>query len=276
MNRKRLTVCADDYGLNAPVSRGIASLAARGRLSAFTCIVNAPHWVQAASALHALAPRVSVGLHLNFTEGRAQSDGSALPGLHAMLLRGVARLLSRARLSREIHAQWDAFEQAARRAPDFIDSHQHVHVLPQLRDAVLDAVRERGAAVAVRGLHPAFGPRDAALKRAVIRVLGGPALSRAIDAAGLSRNAAFGGLQSFDAAYPVRDAWRAMLSDAPDGALIACHPAEAPPQADPIGPFRVAEHEYLASDRFADDCARAGVELAPLHASPTAPSPTQR
>lgn len=276
MNRKRLTVCADDFGLNAPVSRGIAALAERGRLSALTCIVNAPHWPQAAPALSALAPRVSIGLHLNFTEGRFQSDGSALPGLGAMLLRGAARLLSSSRLSKEIHAQWDAFEQVARRTPDFIDSHQHVHVLPQLRDALLEAVRQRGAAVAVRGLHPSFGPRDAALKRGVIRALGGAALSRAIDAAGLPRNRAFGGVQSFGPGYPVRDAWREMLRQAPDGALIACHPADAPPQSDPIGPFRLAEHDYLASDRFADDCTQAGVELAPLRAGPFAASPTDR
>lgn len=262
---KRLIVCADDYGLNAPVSAGIAVLAARGRLSALTCIVTGPHWIQAGADLKALPSRTSVGLHLNFTEGRFLVDQAPMPTLGRMLVAGAARALSLDRLSREIHAQWDAFERVCGRAPDFIDSHQHVHVLPQLRKALLAAVRARGhGRVAVRNLHPSFGPADSRIKRLVIRVLGAPRLARALDAARIARSGAFGGAQNFDPDADVRAAWRTMLAQAPDGALIACHPASEAPPGDPIGTFRVNECNYLGSDAFAADCAEFGVTLRPL------------
>ena len=264
---KRLIVCADDYGLNAPVSTAIGSLAARGRLSALTCIVTAPHWPRAAAELAALPPQVSVGLHLNFTEGRFIGDRTAMPSLTRMLVAGALRRLSTERLEREIHAQWDAFERTCARAPEFVDSHQHVHMLPQVRNALLNVVRARGRGqVAVRNLHPAFGPTDSRLKRVVIRLLGAPRLTRALDAARIARSGAFGGAQNFSAKADVRAAWRTMLAHAPDGALIACHPATEAPSGDSIGAFRVNECNYLDSDAFAADCAEFGVTLEPLRA----------
>ena len=264
---KRLIVCADDYGLSPPVSAAIALLAARGRLSALTCMVTAPYWQQAAADLAALPAQASVGLHLNLTEGRFLVDQAPMPTLARTLIAGAGHALSFDRLSREIHAQWDAFERTCARTPDFIDSHQHVHVLPQVREALLAAVRARGRGrVAVRNLHPAFGPADSRTKRLVIRLLGAPRLARALDAARIARSGAFGGAQNFAPDADVRAAWRTMLAQAPDGALIACHPATEAPPGDPIGTFRVNECNYLGSDAFAADCAEFGVTLTPLRA----------
>ena len=56
-------------------------------------------------------------------------------------------------------ASCDAFVDAFGRAPDFIDGHQHVHLFPQVSDAVLDVVK----AEAPGRLGAAMRTRDAAL-----------------------------------------------------------------------------------------------------------------
>ena len=38
----------------------------------------------------------------------------------------------------EIAAQWQRFVTVMGRAPDFIDGHQHVHILPQVRHALIE------------------------------------------------------------------------------------------------------------------------------------------
>ena len=260
-------MCADDYGLSAPVDAGIVALAARGRLSALSCMASAPRWPEAAAALAALPARVSVGLHVNLTEGRFLGVPRAMPTPARLLAAIIMHRLPVAFLAREIHAQWDAFERARGRAPDFVDSHQHVHVLAPVRAALLEVMRARGAPVAVRNLHPAFGPSDARAKRVAIRLLGAAGLARALDAQGVARSGAFGGLQRFAPDAPVRAGWRTLLGRASDGALIACHPADGAPAGDPIGAFRAREFAYLASEAFEADCAEFGVVRVPF-ASP--------
>ena len=41
-------------------------------------------------------------------------------------------------MTREVRAQFEAFADAFGRPPDFVDGHQHVHLFPQVREAVLE------------------------------------------------------------------------------------------------------------------------------------------
>src|SRR5690606_25772598 len=131
-------LCADDYGQAEAVSNGILSLLATNRLTAVSCLVNQPGWVDQAGRLLPYLDKVDVGLHLNFTEGApisrefCEQVGSRFPSLSRMLLRtmlGVPRL-PRAAVYAEIKAQLAAFTRAMGRAPRYIDGHQHVHHLP--------------------------------------------------------------------------------------------------------------------------------------------------
>ena len=67
-----------------------------------------------------------------------------------LLLLSLLRHLDRAALAREADAQITAFTQAFGRPPDFIDGHQHVHLFPQVRDAVLDGARRLAPGAWVR------------------------------------------------------------------------------------------------------------------------------
>ena len=93
--------------------------------------------------------RAALGLHVTLTAPfKPMSEGFAplrrghfLP-LQKMMRAAMARRLQPERLAIEIATQVEAFVTAFGRPPDFIDGHQHVHLFPQVRDAVLKVAAE--------------------------------------------------------------------------------------------------------------------------------------
>ncbi len=63
-------------------------------------------------------------------------DGAFLP-LAAMAGRALAHWLKPEDLELEIARQFAAFQAGFGRTPDYVDGHQHIHVFPQIRGAVL-------------------------------------------------------------------------------------------------------------------------------------------
>lgn len=267
---RELALCADDFGHSAAVDRAILRLAARGRLSEVSCMVNMPAWAADAGALAALSAvadgRLRLGLHFNLTEGAPLSPALARlwprpPTLSRLIARAHLRRLPLAALEAELQAQFAAFERFSGHAPSHIDGHQHVHALPGLRDLILRAVAVRpGLRVRHTG-HvggPAFG-----LKRLLIAGTGGAALGRRLEALERQANDKLLGVYDF-AARDYRGLMQRWLAALPArGGLVLCHPGEpggAPD--DPIAAARIRELAYLDSDDFAADLAAADVRLA--------------
>lgn len=247
---KRIALCADDFGWGPAVDAGILQLVDAGRLGAVSCQVARPAFRDDASALRGRAAAVDLGLHLDLAAGRS--------GLAALLVASHARALPRAWAARRIARQLDAFEVAFARAPAFVDGHQHVHQLPIVRDALLDALLARYGAPgpAVRNTV-AVGDRGR--KARLVARLGGSALRRALRARGVPHNRDFAGLYALDPRERYPELFRGWLAAAADGALFLCHPGRAPGDPDdPIAPARAAELDYLASPALEADCAAAG------------------
>ena len=246
---KRIALCADDFGSGPAVDAAILALARAGRLGGVSCQVDAPGFAADAAALAALSDAVDLGLHLDLAPGRG--------GLLPLLVRTHARALSRRAVGARIARQLDRFEAAFGRAPDFVDGHQHVHALPVVRDALLDALAAR---------YPAPGPlvrntvaaRGRGAKTAALALLGGTGLRRALRARGVPHNPDFAGVYSFGRGS-YRTLFRGWLADAADGTLLMCHPGLAPGDpGDPIAAARAAEYAYLSSAELPADCAAAG------------------
>jgi hypothetical protein len=151
---RRIRLCADDYGISAGVNSAIRDLIVRGRLNATSVMVAAPSFARAEARslaiLNSGAPRAAIGLHVTLTAPfRPLSKGfrplldGAFPPLPALMRSALLRRLSGEPIAAEIEAQLAAFAAAFGRAPDFIDGHQHVHLLPQLREEVLAAAKRR-------------------------------------------------------------------------------------------------------------------------------------
>lgn len=248
-----LVISADDYAYHQAVDDGILTLIRQGRLTATSCMVMSPRWTEAA---HAITPdirdKADIGLHLDFTE-----FGSPVRHpLSSLMLRSFMHGLSASAIRQNIRVQLDRFEEALGTRPDYIDGHQHVHQLPQIRNALLEALQQR------YGQHGPWlrisnPPAADGLKGRIIRGLGAQALQRRARRQGLHCSSSLLGVYDFnDHVTPYLDRLRICLQQAQDSSgmpVLMCHPAlpdSAAPASDPIARARGAEFSALASPQF--------------------------
>src|SRR5262249_42228459 len=141
---RHIWLCADDYGISPAVSAAIRELVGRGLINATSVMVLTPSFSagEAKSLQEAAGARAAIGLHLTLTapfrplsDFAPRRDGAFLP-LKGMAGRALVHRLDEARLETEITSQVAAFRKAFGRAPDYVDGHQHIHVFPQIADAL--------------------------------------------------------------------------------------------------------------------------------------------
>jgi predicted glycoside hydrolase/deacetylase ChbG (UPF0249 family) len=173
---KYLVVTADDLGADPPRNRGILEAARGGGVSSVSVLVNGPAFAACHRELAELSRGgLSVGLHLNLSEGRPLARGlHRLTGAdgtfsgkwvaHAGLEDAQDADLRR-EVSREIEAQLGALR-AAGFAPDHLDGHQHVHLCPAVLHPALEAAKRWGVGwFRVPAPAPGGGPLPGAASR---------------------------------------------------------------------------------------------------------------
>jgi len=284
-----LVLCADDFALAPGVSRAIADLIARGRLTATGCMTVSPFWRDHARMLDGLDERADIGLHLTLTDHAPLSPmplfapQGRFPSNGRLILAALVGRLDRAGIASEIAAeierQIDAFEEARGRPPAFIDGHHHVHQLPVVRDAVIDAFQRRIArpgGEAPQGeprgyLRVCCEPRSAILSRAVapvraaiIDALGRP-FARKVRERGIPCNDSFRGVRSFSAKEDVAEIFARFVTGGGEHPLAMCHPGIVDDELrglDPVTNVREAEYAYLASYAFGELLASRNLRLA--------------
>lgn len=251
---RRIVVCADDFGMNQAVDAGILALAHAGRLSATSCLVDGPACEEDMPAL--LETPLQIGLHLNFTEALGQSD-LCLP-LRKLILSCYGRRLSLPTIERAVERQLDCFEALTGRAPRYIDGHQHVHQLPQIRDVLL-AVLSRRYGGDKPWLRYTGSPRAAGLpwrlqaKAWVIACLGSGALRRQAVIQGFSMNPGFMGVYDFQGGAQAYQHWMSLwLTQCQDGDVLMCHPARGLDRSEALAAQREAEFGVLGGQVLAD------------------------
>jgi len=258
---RRIWLVADDYGISPAVSAAIRALAARGRLSATSVMVATPSFDRDAAQSLAALP-IAIGLHVTLTapfrplsQGFAPlRDGAFLP-LAAVMARGCVGRLDRGALAAEIAAQLAAFAAAFGRPPDYVDGHQHVQLMPTVRDAFLAAVATAAPQAWVRQCGSAAAPlaRLADPKGLLLDGLSRGFRARA-RAHGLRTNPAFAGTYGFGSEPPYGALFARFLDGLPDGGVVMCHPGavdDALRRLDPVTDQRAREYAYFAGDDFA-------------------------
>lgn len=273
-----VVVCADDYGLAPGVSEAIAALVATGRLSATSCMSALPDWRRAARPLRAVmasAP-ADVGLHLTLTDqpplsaAARRAWGERLPPLGRLLAAALAHRLPAQAVADEIRAQLDAFEDAWGDAPDHVDGHQHVHVLPGVREPLVAELLRRHprGRVWVRDcVEPPLRclQRSEAVGKAWFISALARGLHRQLREAGLPSNEGFSGLHDFSVERPFAPKMRRFLAATGPRPLVHVHPGRvdaALRACDPLTTPREAELAYLASAEYLTDLAAAGLHPA--------------
>ncbi len=266
MALKNIVICADDFGISAGVNQGILDLAANGRLSAASCLAEAPCFGPSAAALSALP--IDVGLHVNFTEPFAA--GHAFWTLPRLIALSHLRQLDSRVIVAAIERQCAAFEAGLGRAPDFVDGHQHVHQLPLIRDALLAVLERRyaGKNIWIRSTRLAGGLRTSMpyrRKAAIIASLGDRALRRLAGERGWRMNQRLLGVYDFSATRErYAELLQYWLACAQADDLLMCHPAKTATVDDILGEQRVREFAVFSDARFHSWLAASGVEVGRL------------
>jgi hypothetical protein len=275
--RRRIWLCADDYGISPAVNSAIRDLVARGRLNATSVLAVAPsfHRSEAISlnVLNSEAPRVAIGLHVALTVPFRPSSkifeparGGAFLPLAATLRRAVTRRFRRDALEAEIASQMQVFLSAFGRPPDFVDGHQHVHLFPQIRDAVLAVVKAQAPNAWVRqcGRAVPFAERFADRKGLLLDLLSYRFRRRAA-AVGLRTNPAFAGTYDFGEDSNFASLFPRFLDALPEGGVVMCHPGfidDELRRLDPLTTLREKEYAFFAGDSFPELLASRSVALA--------------
>jgi predicted glycoside hydrolase/deacetylase ChbG (UPF0249 family) len=274
---RTVILCADDFGLADGVSRGIVELAEMGRLSATGAMTNMPGWRRMARSLMPLRDRIAVGLHLNFTAGTPLGPMprlaplGAFPALKDLLPKALKRQLPDSEIAEEISRQIEAFEEAFGDAPAFVDGHQHVHVLPAIRPALIQALKVRGYAGRVWLRDPsdkamAILRRPIGRSKALIVKSLARGFARSAHAAGFRTNKGFSGFAPLDLSVPAARVFEEAFSKLGAHPLVMCHPGYVDDELralDPALESRVEELNYLKSDAFRDLLEEQGLRLVP-------------
>ena len=147
-----LIINADDFGYSKSRDLNILSLFRSGCISQTSLMVNG---VSAREALVlADAAGLPVGIHINVTEGKPVLDIKNVKslltadgvfrgkmGFRAALTRGAINLHE---LEAEIQAQFSIFKTYSRYLPTHADGHQHIHILPFVREFFATAALNNG------------------------------------------------------------------------------------------------------------------------------------
>jgi chitin disaccharide deacetylase len=150
---KQLIVNADDFGLTEDVNRGIIVAHRDGILTSTSLLANGSAFEQAVNSSRKLV-QLSVGVHLNLSQGNPVSPASRIPSLvnkqgelHLSPLNLWTKLLRKQLSLEDIHTECRAqilkvFEAGI--APRHLDGHLHVHLLPQLSPVLIRLAQELG------------------------------------------------------------------------------------------------------------------------------------
>ncbi len=269
-------LCADDYGISPAVNAGIRELILRGRLNATSVMMAAPHLsadeVDALEMLNSGQRRVAIGLHVTLTGPfkpmsagfEPLREGRFLP--HHKKMRGaMLRRLEPERLAIEIATQLRAFIDAFGHLPDFVDGHQHVHLMPQVRQALLKVVAETAPNAWVRQCGRARGARRVRDSKALTLDVLSFGIKSAARRRGIATNPAFAGAYNFSTKTPFAKIFPRFLKGLPEGALVMCHPGHVDAELEALDPLthqREREFAYFNSDEFPRVLAEHGLALA--------------
>lgn len=261
-----LIISADDYAQSPAIDAGILALIQQQRLTAASCLTLSPRWTEAAKLITGeIRSKADIGLHLDFTQYEQPLRNS----LAKLIVRTMGRSLPSKSIRESIETQLSRFEDALGTAPDYIDGHQHVHQLPQIRDELLDLVAQRYAAK-LPWIRIAQPPLLDGFKAVIIRMLGADSLKSGALKAGLRHSGTLLGVYGFSgdvADYNKKLAiWLHHAQSNPGDVISAlmCHPALATPSSnskldDPIYDARLREYQIFAGDEFKALLAQQGI-----------------
>lgn len=150
---KLLIVNADDFGLCKAQNYGIIEAFNNGVVTSTTAMVNAAG-IEHAASLSAAHPQLPIGMHFVLTLGKPLSPMPGLVRENGELGKWIWEMaeadnLPLDEIERELACQFARFIELFGRPPSHIDSHHHVHMIPQIFPLVEAFALEKGVAMRI-------------------------------------------------------------------------------------------------------------------------------
>ena len=165
----------------------------------------------------------------------------------------------------EIASQLAAFRSAFGQPPDYIDGHQHIHVFPQIGEALLRVVKSNAPGAWIRQCsRPASAHKSLADPKGLILDALSRRFRRLAGQQGVPTNPAFAGTYSFRPGADFAKLFPQFLDGLPEGGVVMCHPGKVDAELrrlDPLTELREREYAYLLGKDFPRVMAAHGVVL---------------
>ena len=144
-----LIVNADDFGLCEEITKGIIKAYQEGIVTSTTVVVNGVYFDK---SVHLLKDSgIDAGIHLTlvggekpvsgYIDGLVDERGFFLKGYGEVIKRIIAGRFDKKALKRELYEQVSILRDTKVKITH-IDSHQHLHILPSIRNIMIDAAKE--------------------------------------------------------------------------------------------------------------------------------------
>lgn len=259
---RKITLCADDYGLNESVSHGIIQLLEKNVLSATSCMTNFSHWSTHAQWLQPFSSSKDLGVHFNLTEGHLLTKINPI-ALNQLILKTYFSKIKIQLFVDELSRQLDQFIEHVGRKPDFIDGHQHIHQFPQIRDALLQVYEKYFPDHQVYIRVPANSWKNVTdIKQAIIKLLGANQLKKILQKNKIPHNKSFYGIYDFNQSKNYPTLFSQFLTRCENGSLLMCHPGlESSDSPDEIAQSRWQEFQYLNSNDLQNLCQQQEIKV---------------
>lgn len=205
-----MIVCADDIGMTEEINQAALDLAAMNRISAVSCMVVGAK--PPFAALRLLKTQLDIGLHVTLTDSLPAASPHNIPSLmgpggkmgsfRSLLGRSLTGLIDSTDVACEIAAQYGRFVEWAGRPPDFLDSHLHVHQLPDVRTGLVNFRENLPQSVMpyVRNAHLPFArmlTQGVSVSKCFLIGFQGGLLLKRLRARGIPTNKGFAGIYDY-------------------------------------------------------------------------------
>lgn len=243
----KLIVNGDDFGLSSGVNSGIIKAHRKGIVSSTTVMVNVANSQEVVDMVKQ-NPDLGVGIHLNITYGRPLLEGREVVTIidsEGNFLRPEG--MQQASLT-EVEKEWRAQIQRFLSwgvQPSHLDSHHHIHTLPQFWPIIVQIARELAVPVRQRNHQ----------------------MKRDLQEAGLPAPDHF--IESFYGPTATIENLTQLLNQLQPGVTeLMCHPAMIDPQLEQISSYvepRMNELNALCDPTIKELLEKQGIELINYH-----------
>ena len=255
---KKLMICADDFGIAKNINLAIFELSLKKRISAVSCIVSSESSKEDFLKLKSCNNQF-FGLHFNLTHDHSVSNikncRSPNQSILAVYIDFIKNNFSQKKIENEFKKQWNIFGDLMQMDPDYLDSHHHIHQLPFISDAVLNALSKIGckSEFFIRNTANLIHLDSLFFKRSALNFFG-QKLQKKLKTLKYPTNQNFAGFYDYSRGPISLKIFRSFLSTTKSDTLVMVHPSlgQTDELHDLMKHSRHSEFNLLKSDEFLD------------------------